>query len=105
MTTGTSNNDKAKQEILAAAMAAPPRPPSTETTNSAATSKAAGGSPSQQQQQQWRRRGQRLRAELIEKDEAAGGQAFALSNHCPIQRYYQVADKVRLYHGARIQQC
>lgn len=46
----------------------------------------------------WRKRGQRLRAALIEQDDAQ--QQFCLSDHCPIDRYYQVADKVRCVCGA-----
>jgi hypothetical protein len=82
--TSCFSNDKAKRDILAAA-----HPSSAETIDSMSLVSKSGSS------QQWRRRGQRLRAQLIEKDEAAGGQPFALSNDCPIQRYYQVADKVR----------
>jgi hypothetical protein len=45
----------------------------------------------------WRKRGENLRASLIEQDEANGMQTFVLSSTCPIQRYYQVADKVRTH--------
>jgi hypothetical protein len=43
----------------------------------------------------WRKRGEQLRALVIEQDESNGAQAFILSSSCPIHRYYQVADKVR----------
>jgi hypothetical protein len=44
----------------------------------------------------WRKRGEQLRALVLEQDESNGAQTFVLSSSCPIQRYYQVADKVRL---------
>ena len=43
----------------------------------------------------WRKRGEQVRAAVIEQDESSGAQAFILSSSCPIHRYYQVADKVR----------
>jgi hypothetical protein len=45
----------------------------------------------------WRRRGQRLRAAVIAQDEATGGHSFLLADDCPIRRYYQVSDRVRLF--------
>ena len=42
----------------------------------------------------WRKRGEEVRAALIKQDEANGAQTFILSSTCPIQRYYEVADKV-----------
>jgi carotenoid cleavage dioxygenase-like enzyme len=44
----------------------------------------------------WRKRGEQLRASVIEQDESNGVHAFILSSSCPIHRYYQVADKVRM---------
>jgi hypothetical protein len=46
----------------------------------------------------WRNRGEQLRALVLKQDEANGAHTFVLSSTCPIQRYYQVADKVRLFH-------
>ena len=42
----------------------------------------------------WRKRGEQVRAELMKQDESNGAQTFILSSSCPIQRYYEVADKV-----------
>ena len=42
----------------------------------------------------WRRRGEQLRASLMKQDESNGAQTFILSSSCPVQRYYEVADKV-----------
>jgi hypothetical protein len=42
--------------------------------------------------QQWRKRGQKLRAKLVESDE--GAHNFVLSNDCDIEKYYKVADRV-----------
>lgn len=42
----------------------------------------------------WRKRGEQVRAALMKQDEANGAQTFILSSSCPIQRYYEVADKV-----------
>jgi hypothetical protein len=42
--------------------------------------------------QQWRKRGQKLRAKLVESDEEANN--FVLSNDCDIEKYYKVADRV-----------
>ena len=42
----------------------------------------------------WRRRGEQVRAALMKQDESNGAQTFVLSSSCPIQRYYEVADKV-----------
>lgn len=43
----------------------------------------------------WRSQGKIFRAKLLMKDEEMGGNFFVLSNDCDIQRYYEVADKVR----------
>jgi hypothetical protein len=44
----------------------------------------------------WRKRGEQVRAALMKQDESNGAQTFILSSSCPIQRYYEVADKVWL---------
>ena len=46
--------------------------------------------------EQWRNHGKLFRARLLMKDEEMGGNFFVLSNECDIERYYEVADKVRL---------
>jgi hypothetical protein len=43
----------------------------------------------------WRSQGKIFRAKLLMKDEEMGGNFFVLSNDCDIERYYEVADKVR----------
>jgi hypothetical protein len=45
--------------------------------------------------EQWRNHGKLFRARLLMKDEEMGGNFFVLSNDCDIERYYEVADKVR----------
>lgn len=44
---------------------------------------------------EWRRFGEARRAELVAQDEAAGGTSFQLNKSCRIQRYFQLADRVR----------
>ena len=43
----------------------------------------------------WRERGKLVRARLIMKDEQSGGDAFTLSDDCEIEKYYDVAERVR----------
>jgi hypothetical protein len=46
----------------------------------------------------WRKHGQTYRANLIAQDQSDGGgkgKALRISDHCAIERYYQVADKVQ----------
>jgi len=42
----------------------------------------------------WRMHGKLFRANIVRTDEINGGNAFALSNSCSIERYYRVADRV-----------
>lgn len=49
--------------------------------------------------EQWRNHGKLFRARLLMKDEEMGGNFFVLSNECDIERYYEVADKVRQMHA------
>jgi hypothetical protein len=44
----------------------------------------------------WRKHGKKLRANLVLADVANGGNTISLSASCPIDRYYRVADRVRL---------
>lgn len=44
----------------------------------------------------WRERGKLYRAKLIMKDEESGGDAFTLSDECEIEKYYDVAERVRV---------
>ena len=41
----------------------------------------------------WRMHGKLFRANIVLTDEINGGNAFALSNSCAIERYYRVADR------------
>ena len=49
---------------------------------------------SNRKDESWRKHGKNLRKQLILQDEQQGNR-FSISNHCAIERYYQVADKVR----------
>lgn len=42
----------------------------------------------------WRRQGQAFRKRLVKQDDE--GNHFVLSNDCAIERYYHIADSVRL---------
>lgn len=42
----------------------------------------------------WREHGKLFRANIVEADESNGGDVFAISDSCAIQRYYRVADRV-----------
>eukprot|EP00535_Pseudo-nitzschia_heimii_P008380 CAMPEP_0197189184 /NCGR_PEP_ID=MMETSP1423-20130617/19300_1 /TAXON_ID=476441 /ORGANISM="Pseudo-nitzschia heimii, Strain UNC1101" /LENGTH=479 /DNA_ID=CAMNT_0042641233 /DNA_START=410 /DNA_END=1846 /DNA_ORIENTATION=+ len=42
----------------------------------------------------WRRYGKMFRANIVLADESNGGNIFALSDSCSIERYYRVADRV-----------
>lgn len=42
----------------------------------------------------WRSHGKMYRAKLVLMDEEKGGNTFVLSNHCSIERYYRVAERV-----------
>jgi hypothetical protein len=44
--------------------------------------------------EEWRRYGASRRKLLVEKDEKDGGTSFELHKKCPIQRYFQIADRV-----------
>jgi hypothetical protein len=43
----------------------------------------------------WRKHGKIFRATLIMADEESGGNTFLLSNQCSIEKYYDVAERVR----------
>jgi 3'-phosphoadenosine 5'-phosphosulfate sulfotransferase len=45
--------------------------------------------------EQWRKHGKLFRAKLLMRDEESGGNTFVLSSNCNIERYYDVAEKVR----------
>jgi hypothetical protein len=49
-----------------------------------------------EKEQSWRHHGKVYRAHIILQDEQKGGNAFVLSNQCSIDRYYRVAEKVRI---------
>jgi hypothetical protein len=46
--------------------------------------------------EEWRRYGVARRKQLVEKDEKDGGTSFDLHKKCPIQRYFQIADRVSI---------
>ena len=41
----------------------------------------------------WRKHGKIFRANIVLADEGKGGNSFALSDSCTIERYYRVADR------------
>ena len=41
----------------------------------------------------WRTYGKMFRANIVLADESNGGNIFALSDSCSIERYYRVADR------------
>ena len=43
----------------------------------------------------WRRYGEAYRKQLVKNDEESGNTVFHLHKKCRIQRYFQLADKVR----------
>jgi hypothetical protein len=51
-------------------------------------------SSSSNMKEEWRRYGVSRRKQLVEKDEKDGGTSFDLHKKCPIQRYFQIADRV-----------
>ena len=44
----------------------------------------------------WRKHGKLFRANIVLADEGDGGNIFALSDSCAIERYYRVADRYEL---------
>ncbi len=42
---------------------------------------------------EWRKHGKIFRSNIISDDEESGGNMFALSDSCAIERYYRVADR------------
>ena len=46
-------------------------------------------------QETWRKHGKLFRAKLIMNDEESGGNTFVLTNNCSIEKYYDVAERVR----------
>ena len=46
---------------------------------------------------EWRKHGKLFRARLVLNDEDKDGNAFQVSNHCSIERYYKVAERVRVH--------
>jgi hypothetical protein len=76
----------------------PPRPPpapglqyvESADTNSVMTPTSLSSDPNEV----WRKHGKVFRAELVVKDEEKGGNTFALSNSCSIERYYKVSERV-----------
>jgi hypothetical protein len=42
----------------------------------------------------WRKRGNKMRSQLVLEDEQAGGSTFVLNSDCSIDRYYAVAERV-----------
>jgi hypothetical protein len=55
-----------------------------------------GKSPLPEKEQAWRKHGKAYRAQIVLQDEQKGGNSFVLSNECSIDRYYRVAEKVRI---------
>ena len=92
----------------------PPPPPPRQRTTKEAISKVTPGSPltadlasvivakhaqelkdSRNGKESWRKHGKLFRATLIMTDEESGGNTFVLSNNCSIEKYYEVAERVR----------
>ena len=44
----------------------------------------------------WRKHGKLFRSNIVLADEETGGNMFALSDSCAIERYYRVADRYEL---------
>lgn len=78
-------------------LAVPSSPSTTEQSTTIFTKYAQEHKESREGLEAWRKHGKIFRATLIMADEESGGNTFVLSNQCSIEKYYDVAERVRIF--------